>query len=243
VHARAATVSSPEPSTEDADRIRTAYVRRTASMDPGRYLPSRPGNALALAQRERILDEALARRGIAGLHDLEILEVGCGTGGELSHFVARDADPSRLFGIDLRPDAIDEARLRVPDAHLVVGDATRLPYPDQSFDLVYQAVALSSMPSPTMRRQVAAEMRRVARPGGLIVSYDFAWNPINRDTVGIDERELRKLFPALPIEIHRVTLVPPLGRWLGDRSERTLRLVSRIRPLRTHRLAIIDVPG
>src|SRR6476659_7987371 len=107
-------MSSPEPSTDDADRIRAAYVRRTASMDAGRYLPSRPGNALALAQREQILDDALARRGIAGLHDLEILEVGCGTGGELSRFVTRDADPSKLSGIDLRRDAIDEARLRIP---------------------------------------------------------------------------------------------------------------------------------
>ena len=235
-------MTSREPSTDDAERIRAAYVRREESGDAGRYLPSRPGNALALAQRERLLDEALARRNIAGLHALEILEVGCGTGGELSRFVVRDADPTRLSGIDLRPEAIDEARLRIPEAHLVVGDATRLPYPDQSFDLVYQSTALSSMPSPAMRRQVAAEMLRVARPGGLIVSYDFAWNPINPDTVGIGTRELRRLFPKLPIEVHRVTLVPPLARWLGDRSERALRVAAKVPPLRTHRLAIIDVP-
>jgi ubiquinone/menaquinone biosynthesis C-methylase UbiE len=236
-------MSSREPSTDDTDRIKAAYVRRAESADAGRYLPSRPGNALALAQRDQILDEALARRGIAGLQDLEILEVGCGTGGELSRLVARNADPSKLSGIDPRPDAVDEARLRIPDAHLIAGDATRLPYPDQSFDLVYQATALSSMPSPVMRRQVAAEMLRVARPGGLIVSYDFAWNPINRDTVGIDTREVRRLFPELPIEVHRVTVVPPLARWLGDRSERALRVLAAIPPLRTHRLAIIDVPG
>jgi ubiquinone/menaquinone biosynthesis C-methylase UbiE len=236
-------MSSPDPSTDDADRIRAAYERRAESVETGRYLPSRPGNALALAQREQVLDEAFARRGITGLHDLEILEVGCGTGGELSRFVARGADPRKLFGIDLRADAIDQALQRIPDAHLIAGDATHLPYPDQSFDLVYQATALSSMPSPAMRRQVAAEMLRVTRGGGFIVSYDFAWNPVNRDTVGIGTPELRRLFPELPIEIHRVTLVPPFARWLGDRSERALRLASTIRPLRTHRLAIIDVPG
>lgn len=236
-------MSSSEPPTPDAERIRAAYVRRAGSVEAGRYLPTRPGNALALAQREHVLDAALSRRGLNGLHDLEILEVGCGTGGELSRFVVLGADPSRLSGIDLRPDAVDEARQRIPAAHLVTGDATRLPYPDDSFDLVYQATALSSMPSPSMRRHVAEEMRRVARPGGLIVSYDFAWNPVNRDTVGIDSRELRRLFPGLPIEVHRVTLVPPLARWLGDRSGRALRFAARIRPLRTHRLAIIDVPG
>lgn len=66
------------------------------------------------------------------------------------------------------------------DGKLVVGDASRLPYPDGSFDLVYQATALSSMPSRAMRDRVAVEMRRVVRPGGFIVSYDFAWNPAHR---------------------------------------------------------------
>ena len=142
----------------------------------------------------------------------------------------------------MRSDAIAEAQGRFPQAHLVVADATHLPYPDASFDLVYQATALSSMPSPSMRQRVAAEMRRVARPGGLIVSYDFAWNPTNRDTVGIGVGELRRLFPGLPMEVHRVTLVPPLARWLGDRSERALQALAAIAPLRSHRLAIIDVP-
>jgi hypothetical protein len=93
-----------------------------------------------------------------------------------------------------------------------------------------------------MRARVAAEMRRVTRPDGLIVSYDFAWNPMNRDTVGIGTRDLRRLFPDLPMEIHRVTLIPPLARWLGDHSVRALRTAAAIAPLRSHRLAIIDVP-
>jgi len=50
------------------------------------------------------------------------------------------------------------------------------------------------------------------------------------------------LFPGLPLEIHRVTLMPPLARWLGDRSEPALHAAARIAPLRSHRLAIIDVP-
>ena len=195
-----------------------------------------------MAERESLVRDALARRGMASLASLDILEVGCGTGGELGRLVVNGADPNRLSGIDLRDDAIAEARGRVPEAHLTVGDATRLPYPDASFDLVYQAVALSSMPSPGMRTAVAAEMVRVTRRGGVIVSYDFAWNPANRDTVGIGSGELRRLFSGLPIEIHPVTLVPPVARWLGDRSSRALRIVARVRPLRWHRLAIVDVP-
>ena len=226
----------------NADRILETYEHRAVTVDPARYSLDRPGNALALAERQARLREALARRGIESLGALDILEVGCGTGGELAQLVSMGADPRRLTGIDLRADAIDEARGRVPEARLDVGDASHLPYPDGAFDLAYQATALSSMPASAMREQVAAEMLRVTRAGGIVVSYDFAWNPSNRDTVGIGSRELRHLFPGLPLEIHRVTLAPPIARALGDRSVRLLRAVARISPLRSHRLAIVDVP-
>ncbi len=226
----------------EADRILETYERRGETVDPSRYALTRPGNAYALDERERILREMLAWRQIPSLGTLDILEVGCGTGGELTRLVANGAQPARLWGIDLRDDAIEEARRRVPGAHLEVGDASSLPYPDDTFDLTYQATALSSMPAAAMRERVAAEMLRVTRPGGMIVSYDFAWNPANRQTVGIGSRELRRLFPGLPLEIHRVTLAPPLARGLGDRSERALRIVARVAPLRSHRLAVIDMP-
>lgn len=227
---------------QDVDRIRGAYERRRERVDASRYALDRPANRRSLEERSRILREGLAARRLE-LGALEILEVGCGSGGELGILVSLGARAGRLHGIDLREDALAAARERVPEADLVAGDASALPWPDHSFDLAYQATALSSMLSTGMRQQVAAEMRRVTRPGGLIVSYDFAWNPRNRDTIGITAAELRRLFPGFPLEIHRVTLAPPLGRWLGDRSERLLRLAAGLPFLRSHRLAFIDVPA
>jgi SAM-dependent methyltransferase len=227
--------------TSDADRIRAAYGKRRTSIDPERYSMRRPGNRIAVEERERILLAALARRGVGRLADLDILEVGCGSGGELARLVSLGADPQRLHGIDLLEHSAAAARSAVPGAAIVVADASELPYADATFDLTYQATALSSMTSPLMRTAVAAEMQRVTRPGGLIVSYDFAWNPTNRDTVGITSRELRRLFPGLPLEIHRATLVPPLGRWMGDRSVRLTRMAAAVPILKSHRLAFIDV--
>jgi SAM-dependent methyltransferase len=224
------------------DRIRQAYARREQSVDLAKYSLERPGNRLALQERQHFLMKGMAQRSVQGLHGLEILEIGCGVGGELEWLVALGAEPDRLHGIDLREEAVSKARERAPGAHLVIGDASNLPFPDGAMDVVYQATALSSMPSREMRVRVAAEMIRATRPGGMIVSYDFAWNPANRDTVGIGTRELRRLFPGLPLEVHRVTLVPPLARWLGDRSERALRIAAGIAILRSHRLAIVDVP-
>jgi SAM-dependent methyltransferase len=225
----------------DERRIQEAYERRASRGHASRYALDRPGNARAFRERWDLLLKRLGDRGYPGLKGVAILEVGCGTGGELLGLLAHGADPARLRGIELRPDAAAAARERVPGVQIDVGNATTLPYPDASFDLVYQSTALSSMPTRVMRAQVAAEMVRVARPGGVVVSYDFAWNPLNRDTVGIDERELRRLFPHMPIEIHRVTLAPPLGRSLGDRSVRLLEMASSIPLLRSHRLAIVDV--
>ena len=227
--------------TAETNRIKAAYERRRATIDPDRYSMRRPGNLVAVEERERILRSGLAQRGVSRLSDLSILEVGCGSGGELARFISLGADPRRLHGIDLLEESADVARSAIPEATIVVGDASRMPYPDATFDLVYQATALSSMPSPVMRAAVAAEMRRVTRSGGLIISYDFAWNPTNPDTVGITSGELRRLFPGLRMEIHRVTLMPPLGRWLGDRSLRITRLAAATPFLKSHRLAFIDV--
>jgi SAM-dependent methyltransferase len=235
-------VSDGPEGNADADRIRAVYGRRSAEVGSDRYSMHRPGNVMAVDERGRVLRAALSLRGFDRLSDLDILEVGCGNGNELVWLVSLGADPHRLHGIDLLDERVEVARSSLPEATVVLGDATRLPYADGTFDLTYQATALSSMPSRAMRSRVAAEMRRVTRQGGCIVSYDFAWNPINRDTVGIDGRELRRLFPGLPIEIHRVTLVPPLARWVGDRSLRALHLLAAVAPLRSHRLAIIDIP-
>jgi ubiquinone/menaquinone biosynthesis C-methylase UbiE len=228
--------------TTEAERIKAVYGRRRSAVDPDRYSMDRPGNVIAEKERERVLRAGLGRRGMEGLLNIDIVEVGCGNGGELLRLLSFGADPHRLHGIDLVEERAQAARTAIPEANIVVGDASRLPYPGSTFDLAYQATALSSMTSPEMRAAVAAEIVRVTRPGGLIISYDFAWNPTNPDTVGISSRELRRLFPGLSMEIHRVTLLPPLGRWLGDRSVRLTRLAASIPLLKSHRLAFIDVP-
>ena len=69
-------------------------------------------------------------------------------------------------------DRIAIARERYPRLELVAGDATSLPWPEQSFDLVTQFTCLSSVLDHDVRRAIAAEMWRVLAPGGAIVSYD-----------------------------------------------------------------------
>lgn len=99
-----------------------------------------------------------------------VLDVGCGTGG----LVAAYADAGAVVsGIDLSEAMLEQARNRVRDrARLEVGDATAMPYADNSFDIVVTSLILHELARET-QKNVIAEMARVAAPGGSIVLIDY----------------------------------------------------------------------
>ena len=176
------------------------------------------------------------------LHELDILDVGCGSGGDLVRLVGHDADPARIHGIDLRPDVLATARRRLPSVELLVANAAELPHPDRSMDLVLQSTVLSSILDAGLRTRIAAEMMRVVRPKGLIVSYDFWANPLNRDTRGVSRRELRALFPRHRVEVRSATLMPPIARLVAPWSYHLAAALQGVPVLRTHIMAFISAP-
>jgi ubiquinone/menaquinone biosynthesis C-methylase UbiE len=95
----------------------------------------------------------------------EVLELACGPG-----TVARRVAPAtrRMVSTDYSPKMIAQATRHGTPENLTfeVADATRLPYPDSSFDVVLIANALHVMPEPG---RALGEARRVLRPGGLLV--------------------------------------------------------------------------
>jgi SAM-dependent methyltransferase len=120
-----------------------------------------------------------------------------------------------------------------------VGSGDALPFGDGSFDLVTQAMAVSSILDPQMRIRMAAEMWRVAKPGGLILWYDLRYaNPWNPDMRPVGLKELALLFPTPPIDTQTLTLLPPLARRLAGYSQGLCRLLERLAFLRSHRLAL-----
>jgi ubiquinone/menaquinone biosynthesis C-methylase UbiE len=218
------------------------YAARSARGSDPRYSAYAPAGLLALYQRERLLLSRLGAMCEKELRQLDILEVGCGSGGDLVRLVGHDADPARVHGIDLREDVIAIARHRLPSADLRVANAAELPYADRSMDLVLQSTMFSSILDARLREQVAAEMTRVVRPTGLIASYDFWINPLNRDTRGLSRRELRKLFPSHRVEFRFVTLGPPIARLVAPRSYHLAAALQAVPVLRSHVLAFITAP-
>jgi SAM-dependent methyltransferase len=99
-------------------------------------------------------------------------DVGCGTGA-LAHAVL--AGPARrVLGVDPSAAFLEVAR-RGADHRFTgaVGDAAAIPAGDGEFDRVVAALVLTFVPDPAA---ALAEMRRVARPGGVVAAYvwDYA---------------------------------------------------------------------
>jgi SAM-dependent methyltransferase len=225
-------------------RIRSVYAERARSIDHDRYARTNPGHLLALQEREFAMAMLLRRTGLRSLVGLRILDLGCGTGSTLRMLLDYGADPDLIFGVDLRADAVREAQRLTPHLHFHCGNATELPYASGAFDFALQIVMFSSVLSEAAKSRMASEIRRVLKPGGRFLWYDFAYNnPRNRNVRGIKLPELRSLFPGFSMLARRITVAPPLGRALGRLGPVIYHAVSALRLLDTHYLCLLEKPS
>ncbi|HEX3878448.1 MAG TPA: ubiquinone/menaquinone biosynthesis methyltransferase [Bryobacteraceae bacterium] len=100
--------------------------------------------------------------------DARILDLACGTG-DFSLLIRSRYPASRPVPTDLTERMLQLARTRgLKDE--VCADAGRLPFCDGAFDAVFVGYGLRNFP----HLQIAVEeIRRVTRPGGLLISLDF----------------------------------------------------------------------
>ncbi len=94
-----------------------------------------------------------------------ILEEGCGVG---MYIKALLPYADEVHGIDVEPDYLMQAAQHVPQAPIQLAVCERLPYPDDSFDLVLSHEVLEHVADD---RAAAAEMVRVLKPGGRAVIF------------------------------------------------------------------------
>jgi ubiquinone/menaquinone biosynthesis C-methylase UbiE len=121
-----------------------------------------------------------------------VLDVACGTGNTAIPAARAGAV---VTGIDIAPNLLEQARKRASAGHLEIqfqeGDAEQLPFPDGSFDVVLTMFGAMFAPRPA---QVAAELLRVCRPGGVIAMAN--WTP--RGFVGKTFQLTAKMVPPPP---------------------------------------------
>jgi ubiquinone/menaquinone biosynthesis C-methylase UbiE len=152
---------------------------------------------------EEMRSEALA------LLDLEpemtVLDVGCGTGfateGLLEHV-------DEVYAVDQSEHQLEQAYAKfgkqAPPVHFHRGDAERLPFATNTFDVVWSSGSIEYWPNPPLALR---EFRRVLKPGGqvLVVGPNYPDNPVTQklaDAIMLfyDEYEADRMFKTAGFE-------------------------------------------
>jgi ubiquinone/menaquinone biosynthesis C-methylase UbiE len=107
----------------------------------------------------------------------DVLDVGTGTGSGAAIVVRRFPD-ARVVGVDLSEEMLERARVNVAGAEFRRADASSLPFPDESFDLVAHANMIPFFD----------EVARVLRPGGTAL---FAFSIGDQTPIYVTPERLR----------------------------------------------------
>ena len=170
----------PPATRPDAHLVRAAFDAAAARYDD-----------CAVLQRE-VGTRLLERLDLVKLVPARVLDLGCGTG--LHTRALLDRYPQALVcGADLAPAMCARTRARsgwFRRLRAVCADAARLPFADDSLDLVWSNFTLQWCGAPDA---VFAEVRRVLRPGGL-----FLFTTLGPDTL----RELRAAWATVDDRPH-----------------------------------------
>lgn len=149
--------------------------------DPAAAQPDSPDDYARAA--ERLSRELLALADIRP--GMRVLDAGCGFGGTLAS-LREHAEGVELVGLNIDARQLQRAAMLAREGSgmapsFVAADACTLPFADASFDRILAVECIFHFPS---RAVFLAEVRRVLRPGGILVLSDFvpaeAWAPVVR---------------------------------------------------------------
>jgi SAM-dependent methyltransferase len=185
----------------------------------------------------RLAEKALD--GLVVVRGARVLDVACGTGAFARLAAHVTGTNGQVVGVDPAKAAIDTAR-RVDPTSAVEwrrDDLEDLPFADASFDVVACQHALHRFPD---RARIAAEMRRVLLPGGLVGV--MTWGPIEENPAfaveldavvkaGLDgSGVVESLLDAFAL--HRPEDLVGMAEQAGlvDASVRTVRLLAALPP-------------
>jgi SAM-dependent methyltransferase len=226
----------------ERERVENIYSRRNYD-DDYNYSDINPAYLHRVQSLERATLAALEMTTIHGkLSKIRILDFGCGNGKWFGRWLAWGASPDNLFGVDLRNNAINKARDSFPGITFQTMSNGLIPYPNDSFDVVFQNLVFSSILDNNIRQFAASEMMRVLKPGGVVFWFDFSYNnPANSEVKAVTKKDIKLLFSSFKIVgINKIILAPPLAKIIVPISWTASVILEAVLPiLRTHIFAII----
>ncbi len=157
---------------QTAEKIQKYYSWRASNYDAGAgFEVEHHTEALRLANIQ------------AGQH---VLDVACGTGRGTVGLAQAVGAAGRVDALDLSEAMLGQARAKMEKlgwsdcVHFKQGNARELPYPDQTFDLVYNGYMFDLIPLDGFA-PILNEMARVLKPGGKLVLVNMS-KPNERKT-------------------------------------------------------------
>lgn len=229
---------------DETQHVRERYQRRKTLAKADLYTPLLPSVYMAQQEKERILIKLFIEAGLTPVSEKSVLEIGCGSGGNLLKLIELGFNPDKLVANELLPERAQEARKRLPQAiNIIAGDATQIDLSPESFDIVFQSTVFTSILDPVFQQKLADKMWYLTKPSGGIIWYDFVYNnPSNPDVCGIPVRRIKELFPSGHIKIWKVTLAPPISRRVTRFYPGLYSFMNLFSFLRTHVLCWIEKP-
>ena len=125
-----------------------------------------------------------------------VLDLCTGTGDFALSFAKRVPRPAHIVGVDFSSEMLSlakhklETRKPATDIDFKVGDATALPFPDASFDVVSIGFGIRNIPDIS---KAFFETRRVLKPKGTLIILEFGGLPEN----SILSFYLKRLLPII----------------------------------------------
>ena len=171
-------------------------------------------NDILSAGQVRLWRRTVARIVAAAAGD-RVLDLAAGTGTSSLTFTATGAD---CVACDFSLGTLQEGRSRrgagrgrhrLGRLGFAAGDALRLPFRDESFDVVTISFGLRNVASPAA---ALAEMRRVTRPGGRLVVCEFSTITV----AVLDKLYRRYLIGVLPAIARRTARNPEAYAYLAE---------------------------
>jgi len=113
----------------------------------------------------------------------KVLDIGTGTGAIIPYLASKLGSGGMATGIDFSEPMVARAKARIRKqglsemAEAVVGDATRLQYPEAYFDAALATFAFTSFPEP---EKAMAEVYRVLKPGARLSVLDTGKPPAGK---------------------------------------------------------------
>mgnify|MGYP000936589178 CR=1 FL=1 len=220
----------------EIDKIKERYSERVRSGKNVWYSRHMLLNELYRKEKDDCIRKLFRKIQFTNFSEIKVLEVGCGNGSNLQKLIESGFSSANLYGNELLDERLQQARTTLPsDVHLYPGDACALPFESHSFDIVYQSTVFSSILDQEFRQSLASRMWDWVRPGGGILWYYFIYNnPWNPDVRGVSVKQVKSLFPHGRLIYYRLTLAPPLARFVTTIHPVLYSIFNVFPLLRTH---------